>query len=158
MSENDNVIREKEYVSNIRKPMFKTGKNLPPCKHLFKAIRKYSTKYNIPKEYAYGIAWNETRYKGPFHWDYDHRLSSSAGAVGPMQVMYSTAKLMFPKKHFNTEFLKSDIDFNVECSMKLLRVLHDKYKNWKIVFGAYNTGKPMINDYALRVFNFKIKG
>jgi hypothetical protein len=39
--------------------------------------------------------------------------------------------------------------------MKLLRKLYDKYKNWKIVFGCYNTGRPCVNDYAERVYNFK---
>ena len=32
--------------------------------------------------------------------------------------------------------------------MKLLRKLHDKYGDWEIVCGCYNTGKPLINDYA----------
>ena len=32
--------------------------------------------------------------------------------------------------------------------MKLLRRLHDKYGDWEIVCGCYNTGKPLVNDYA----------
>ena len=41
-------------------------------------------------------------------------------------------------------------------SMKYLRMLHNQYKNWKIVFGYYNTGYPRVNGYAERVYNHKI--
>ena len=57
------------------------------------------------------------------------------------------------KKPFISELI-SDIDLNVETSMKLLRKLYNRYKNWKIVFGCYNTGRPCVNDYAERVYNF----
>jgi soluble lytic murein transglycosylase-like protein len=32
--------------------------------------------------------------------------------------------------------------------MKVLSDLYDKYGNWKKALGAYNTGRPIINDYA----------
>lgn len=126
----------------------------PPSIELFQAIEKHAETYNIPRKYAYGIAYSETRYEGPFDWTYKHDLTSSAGAVGPMQVMYSTAKGLFPEKTFNVEHLRTNIDFNVECSMKLLRKLYDKYGDWKIVFGCYNTGRPIVNGYAEKVFNY----
>jgi soluble lytic murein transglycosylase-like protein len=126
----------------------------PPSIELFQAIEKHAETYKIPRRYAYGIAYSETRYEGPFDWSYKPDLTSSAGAVGPMQVMYSTAKGLFPEKTFNVEHLRKDIDFNVECSMKLLRKLHDKYGDWKIVFGCYNTGRPIVNGYAEKVFNY----
>jgi soluble lytic murein transglycosylase-like protein len=129
--------------------------NDPPSIELFNSIEKYTEQYQIPRKYAYGIAYSETRYKGPFDWNYKHDLTSSAGAVGPMQVMYATAKGLFPDKDFTTEYLRTNIDFNVECSMKLLRRLYDKYGDWKLVFGCYNTGRPIVNDYAEKVFNFK---
>ena len=50
-----------------------------------------------------------------------------------------------------------DIDFNVECSLKLLRQLYDRYGDWKLVFGAYNTGKPIVNEYAINVYNYKLR-
>jgi soluble lytic murein transglycosylase-like protein len=118
-------------------------------------IEKYSEKYRIPKNYAYGIAFKETRYVGPFQWSYVHSQESFAGAVGPMQVMPATAKLMW-KKVVPRKELRDDISLNVETSMMLLRVLYDKYKDWKIVFGAYNTGRPMVNQYAIDVYNYKL--
>lgn len=54
----------------------------------------------------------------------------------------------------NIKLIK-DIEFNVETSMKLLRHLFDIYKDWKIVFGCYNTGQPLVNDYSEKVYNFK---
>jgi hypothetical protein len=128
----------------------------PPCVQVFYAIEKYAEEYHIPKNFAYGIAYEETRYRGPFDWKYDHAQTSYAGAVGPMQIMYPTAQFLFPRKKFSKERLRTDIDFNVQCSMKLLRYLHDKYGDWKTVFGAYNTGRPLINGYAQNVFSHKL--
>lgn len=131
--------------------------NSPPCIQMFNAIEKYMKMYDIPRDYAYGIAYAETHYQGPFHWKYNHAQTSTAGALGPMQVMYATAKGLFKDKEFTREYLMTNIDFNVHCSMKLLRKLYDKHGDWKLVFGAYNTGKPMVNGYALNVYNYKLK-
>jgi len=64
--------------------------------------------------------------------------------------------MMWPEEEFDRDRLKNDIEFNVNTSMKLLRHLHDKYRDWKVVFGAYNTGKPLVNGYAMNVFNHKL--
>jgi hypothetical protein len=53
--------------------------------------------------------------------------------------------------------LKNNIELNVETSMKILKHLYLVYKDWKIAFGAYNTGKPMINQYALDVYNYNLE-
>jgi soluble lytic murein transglycosylase-like protein len=129
--------------------------NDPPCLQMFNFIEKYADSFNIPKQYAYGIAYNETRYNGPFHWRYNHAQTSSANAVGPMQVKPSTASYI-NKEHVFTHKLKYNIEYNIMTSMKLLRRLKNKYKDWGRVFGAYNTGSPIINDYAKRVLNHKI--
>lgn len=128
----------------------------PPCLQMYFSIEKFAEKYNIPKRFAYGIAFEETRYRGPFDWNYKHTQKSYAGAIGPMQIMPSTANMMWPNKKFSNNELMNDIQFNVETSMKLLRRLYDKYGNWKTVFGAYNTGIPCINNYAESVYTHKI--
>lgn len=129
----------------------------PPSLQMHHYIEKYSEEYDIPRDYAYGIAWKETRYSGPFHWDYNPAQTSYAGAVGPMQIMPSTAAMMWSGKKISREELRTNIELNVRTSMKLLRYLKNKYKSWKIVFGAYNTGYPMVNQYAIDVYNFKVK-
>jgi hypothetical protein len=40
--------------------------------------------------------------------------------------------------------------------MKVLRKLYNKYGDWKTVFGCYNTGRPCVNGYAVRVYNHQI--
>lgn len=126
----------------------------PSCLQLYYYIEQYADSFDIPINYAYGIAHVETSYNGPFDWNYDHRRVSPAGAVGPMQVMLSTANSINDTKVTKTK-LKNDVEFNVMTSMKLLRILYDKYEDWELVFGAYNTGKPIVNKYARKVYNYK---
>lgn len=127
--------------------------NDPPSIQMYYYIEKYSQEFNIPRNYAYGIAYCETRYGGPFDWNYVHDRTSPVGAVGPMQIMPSTSKYI-NKEAVTKERLRSDIEYNVKTSMKLLRYLKDKYGDWLLVFGCYNTGRPMINQYARNVHNF----
>ena len=134
-------------------PADKITRKSPPCLQMYDALIKYAKQYNIPKKYAFGIAYAETRYSGPFDWNYNNAQTSCVGAIGPMQIMPSTAKQFWSDSEYSNKKLMNDIDFNVHTSMKLLRRLYDKFGDWKLVFGCYNTGRPMINDYAIRVFN-----
>lgn len=127
----------------------------PPCLQMYYNIEKYSEKYNIPKQYAYGIAYRETKYRSPFQWGYNHRQLSGAGALGPMQVMLSTARWVWHDNSITKQRVLTDIEFNVETSMKYLNILHRQYKDWKVVFGCYNTGRPIINNYAMNVYQHK---
>ena len=131
--------------------------NSPDCVKLFSSIEKHSKDYKIPLKYALGIAYAETRYQGPFDWDYNSKRESPAGALGPMQIMPGTARWMWRGEKITREKILSDIDFNVQTSMKLLRHLYDRYKDWKTVFGCYNTGRPCVNSYAEKVYNYKPK-
>lgn len=141
---------------SVKVPFAKLNTSSPPCLQVYNSIQKYAKKYNVPLKYAYGIAYKETHYCGPFHWEYNQRLGSSAGALGAMQIMPSTAQMMWKGSEVKVTDKKilTDIDFNVETSMKLCRHLYDKYGDWKTVFGCYNTGRPMINDYAIDVYQF----
>jgi hypothetical protein len=115
---------------------------------MYDNLEKYSEEYKIPKHIIYNIAFLETRYRGPFDWKYRPDKTSSAGALGPMQIMPSTANLICKEK-VSLIKIKTDIDFNIETSAKLLKRLYDKYGDWKVVCGCYNTGKPIINGYAI---------
>lgn len=115
---------------------------------MYDALERYSDEYDIPKYIIYNIAYLETRYSGPFDWNYNPAKTSCVGAVGPMQVMPSTANLIH-KEHVSVNRLKTDIVFNVETSVKLLKKLYQKYGDWGIVCGCYNTGKPIINGYSI---------
>ena len=126
--------------------------NSSPSIQMYFYIKRYAEQYCIPEAYAFSLAYQETRYGGPMDLDYNHKQTSYAGALGPMQIMPSTAKLIHGKP-ISKHTLMSDIGLNVEISMKLLRRLHDKYNNWGLVFGAYNTGRPCINQYAKNILN-----
>ena len=123
-----------------------------PSIQMYFYIKKYAKQYNIPEAYAFSLAYQETRYGGPLDLKYNHKQTSYAGALGPMQIMPATAKLIHGKT-VSKKRLMTDIDLNVKISMKLLRRLHDKYENWGLVFGAYNTGRPCVNQYAKNILN-----
>lgn len=127
----------------------------PDCIKMYYYIRAYADTFNIPHQYAFGVAYVETHYSGPLDSTYNPRQCSRCGALGPMQIMPATARLIEGKSVSNKK-LKNDVEYNVKLSMRLLRILYDKYGNWKLVFGAYNTGKPIVNNYALKVFNYDI--
>lgn len=127
----------------------------PPSLQMYKYLKAYADTFNIPVQYAFGVAYAETRYGGPFHWRYNHAQTSCTGAEGPMQILLSTARYL-NKDGVSREHLRTDIKYNVKTSMYYLRRLYNRYKSWPIVFGYYNTGYPRINDYARRVVNFKI--
>lgn len=146
---------EPEKVSYLEKGKITT--TTPTCVQMFYAIDKYSEQYQIPKSYAYALAYYETRYTGPFQWNYDPSQTSTVGALGPLQIMYATAKTVFPDEKFSKERLRDDIDFNVHCGMKLLRQMYDRIGNWEKVFGCYSTGKILVNDYARNVVRYQIK-
>lgn len=114
---------------------------------MYEYLEKYSDEYDIPKYVAYNIAYKETTYRGPFDWRYNPHRTSCVGALGPMQIMPSTSDWINKVEYSNDKIMK-DIRLNIETSMKLLRKLHNIYGDWAIVCGCYNTGRPMINEYA----------
>lgn len=131
-------------------------KNDPPCLQMYHFITKHAKKYNIPLDYAFGLAYQETRYQGIFHWKYNHKQISSTNALGPMQIIPSTADGIWKRK-VDRDSLKNNIELNVETSMKFLRLLKDRYKEWPKVFGYYNTGQILVNQYALNIINKNYK-
>jgi hypothetical protein len=51
-------------------------------------------------------------------------------------------------RHVSQRELMTNIDLNVMISMKMLRARYDTYHSWALSCGGYNTGSPIINDYA----------
>jgi soluble lytic murein transglycosylase-like protein len=144
---------ERDTLSDVRIPD-SIDQNSPVSLQMYNYIKQYADTFDIPLRYAFGIANTETGYRGPFHWKYNPAQTSSAGAVGPMQVMVSTARWI-NKDNVSKEKLKTDIEYNIYTSMKLLRKLFNKNGDWKTVFGEYNTGRPCINGYAHKVYNYE---
>jgi len=135
-----------------------TEKTLTPAQRLYVAINKYADQYNVPLYIAYNVACLETGYKGPHHETYNHKQTSSAGALGAMQIMPQYASHYAGFK-VSKAVLKDSIELNVEISMKMLNEWYTRYKRWDKATGAYNTGRPIINKYAQKAIikDFYIK-
>jgi soluble lytic murein transglycosylase-like protein len=128
-----------------------------PSLKMYYYLKKYAKMYNIPEEYAFAIAYHETRYQGPFHRDYNWSVTSTAGAVGPMQIIPKYGKIYAKKylrRNITDQELKDDIELNIQISMLMMQ---DWFKmsrgDWKLAFGGYNTGKLLVNQYALNIYN-----
>ena len=145
---------EPEVKQEVRLPET-SQQRVPPCMQMYNCIKQYADTFDVPLRFAFGIANAETGYRGPFHWNYNHAQGSSAGALGPMQIMLPTARSN-NNDNVSRERLRNDIEYNVRTSMKVLRKLYNKYGDWKTVFGCYNTGRPCVNGYAHKVYNHKI--
>jgi soluble lytic murein transglycosylase-like protein len=126
------------------------SENAPPCIKLYSLLEKYSTEYDVPFEIALGVANEETGYLGPFHWSYNPKRISSAAAYGAMQIQVPTANDNWEKR-VTPKMLMNDLELNVHISMRLLARLKERYGNWQVALGAYNSGRPIVNSYAVRI-------
>lgn len=125
-----------------------------PCLQMYYYLDKYSDEYGVPLDIALGVAYQETRYQGPFHWTYVHNITSPSGAVGPMQVIPRYATKFNDGKRVSASELRNNIELNVRVSMRMLSYLKRRYGSWGLALGAYNTGKPCLNSYATRIMSF----
>ena len=124
----------------------------PPRIQMYDYLKKYSEQYDVPFRIAMGVARKETQYHGPFHWQYNPKLTSSAQAYGAMQIQVPTANFIWGgKKKITSKKLLTDLELNVETSMKLLAYLKKRYGGWDVALGCYNTGQPIVNSYALDI-------
>ena len=115
---------------------------------MYESIEHWSDSFNVPKYVAYNVAYQETGYRGPFHFNYNPYQTSSAGAVGPMQIITIYAHT-YAGRRLSEKELKTNIDLNVKISMQMLRVWYNIYKDWELAAGAYNSGQPIRNNYAV---------
>jgi soluble lytic murein transglycosylase-like protein len=123
----------------------------PSSTQLYYFIEKYARIYGVPVAVAFRIAKMETNFRNPLNFRYKHNQTSIANAYGPMQVLHTTAVYVSGNDSLTTDQVLNDIELNVFLSMKYLRQLYDKYGSWALAAGYYNTGHPILNDYALQV-------
>lgn len=114
---------------------------------MYESIEHWSDSFNIPKHIAYNVAYLETRYQGPFDFDYNPYQKSFAGAVGPMQIITRWAR-PYVRRRISEKELKTNIDLNVKISMQMLRNWYSMHGDWTLACGAYNSGQPIRNGYA----------
>ena len=114
---------------------------------MYESIEHWSDSLKIPKHIAYNVAYLETRYQGPFDFDYNPYQTSYANAVGPMQIITKYAH-PYAGRHVSEKELTRNIELNVMVSMKMLRARYNTYHSWALSCGGYNTGSPIVNEYA----------
>lgn len=137
-----NKTEEQQLISE-----YSSQEVVPVSIELYNIIESKSEQYGIPKYIAYNVAYMESRYRGPFHWSYNPYLTSSAGAQGPMQIITRYAH-KFVGRTVTPKELRTDLEMNVDVSMKMLKRLYGIYGKWDLVLGYYNTGYPQVNGYA----------
>lgn len=114
----------------------------------------YSIKYRIPKNIAFGILYYESGFDiNSKNTNWNPYVKSNMGAYGPMQIIpYWGEKYLKPHEIPKWESIK----FNIDLGLRILAVHYKNSKDWKLALGKYNTGKFIINDYSIKVFNYKL--
>ena len=101
-----------------------------------------SKKYDLEPALVYAVIKAES--------DFEKDASSSAGALGLMQILPSTAKWIAEEKDeaFKKENLFS-AEVNIEYGCFYLRYLFDKFDDLDIVVCAYNAGETKVREWVV---------
>lgn len=97
-----------------------------------KEVEFYCKKYNIEKNLVFSVIYSESSFVKD--------KVSSAGAVGLMQIMPSTAKYVCEMLG-KSEYDLFDEKDNIEIGVKYLAYLFGKFKSEEYVLYAYNGGE-----------------
>ena len=99
-------------------------------------VEKYASEYNVPEYIIYAVIKTES--------DFDPTATSSAGAMGLMQMMPSTFTWLSSSEHLNENLSYAEL-YEPETAIRYgtyyLRYLFEKFKDWDNVFAAYNGGE-----------------
>lgn len=122
----------------------------PKSIQLYYYTKRYCAEYDIPETIAFNMAKLETGYDGPMDLKYNPERISTGNALGAYQVLLGTGRDMYEGKRqeLTRNMLLTDMRLNTKLAMKYLRYLYDRYGSWKIACGFYNTGYPIVNEYA----------
>lgn len=142
------IIEDVDYLRYIafKYSDISVPKHVP--KQDLKLINRYSEKFNVPQKYIWRLINQESRF--------NPNAKSSAGASGYMQIMPATHKSLLKKyEHKHGSISKyNKQQQNLILGIYYLRILNDKYPDWKITFAAYNAGPGNVELYGGNVPNF----
>jgi soluble lytic murein transglycosylase len=121
------------------------------------AIRNYIEEASLPVEYSeiieavskeegvtesiiYAVIYTESKF--------DKDSKSSAGAVGLMQLLPSTAEWLCQTEGAEyDESMLTDPEFSIKYGTKYLKILYDRYKNWDAAHAAYHAGFSRVDSW-----------
>ena len=105
-----------------------------------KYVEKYSKEYDVDKYLIYATIKAES--------NFNQYAKSSQGALGLMQLLYSTAEEIAPKAGISiTEETIYDAEININLGTKLLSILLQKYDNTGLALAAYNAGSGNVDNW-----------
>ena len=103
-------------------------------------VEKYSKEYEVDKYLIYATIKAES--------NFNPEAKSSQGAIGLMQLLYSTAEEIAPRAGIEvTEENIYDPDININLGTKLLSILIQKYGNNELALAAYNAGSGNVDSW-----------
>ncbi len=120
------------YIVGEGEKRFKKPK-VKKVNYIKERARYYARKYGIPENLFLNLVKAES--------NFDPKAVSSKGAKGLCQLMPDTAKMLGVKNIF-------DVDENLEAGARYLKMLYEKYKDWKLALAAYNAGSGAVDRYG----------
>lgn len=110
-------------------------------KHVFpdeylQHVEKYASEYNIPEYIILAVIKVES--------DFDPNATSSAGAMGLMQMLPSTFTWLSSFEHLNENlsyYELYDPEVSIRYGTYYIQYLFEKFHDWDTVFAAYNGGE-----------------
>lgn len=107
-----------------------TEKLIALSRYFFPLVEEYLDKYQLPLELKYLLVIESAF--NPF-------ARSIAGAVGPWQFIYSTAKIWGLEVNSIIDE-RRDLRKSTEAACKFLKFLYDTFGDWELAIAAYNCG------------------
>lgn len=103
-------------------------------------VEKYAKEYSVDKNLIYAIIKSESNFK--------EKAKSKKGAIGLMQLMYTTAEEIAEKLNIEvTEENIIDPQININIGTKYISILIQKYQNINLALAAYNAGSGNVDSW-----------
>lgn len=105
-------------------------------------VTKYASEYNVPEYIIFAVIEAESDFK-PY-------ASSSAGALGLMQILPSTFEYLTSSEHLGENLSCDelyDAEVNIRYGTYYLQYLFRKFHNWDTVIAAYNAGEGNVSKW-----------
>ena len=98
---------------------------------IYKTVMYFSNKYKVSSDLIFAILDQES--------NYNYKDSSSAGAIGLMQIIPATANYLKINPYNSTQ--------NIEGGVRYFKEMLDKYQKPSLALAAYNAGPGAVDKY-----------
>ena len=98
---------------------------------IYETVIYFSNKYKVSSDLIFAIIDQES--------NYNYKDSSSAGAIGLMQIIPSTANYLKINPYNSTQ--------NIEGGVRYFKEMLDKYQKTSLALAAYNAGPGAVDKY-----------